>query len=311
MQQQEPEHLLPPPPTNIITTGLATHVTSISVPATGLSRGLAMQQRKPEGRPPSPGTVSTTVALPSVNTREEKTLHPAIISSTAGHPAGLSQARTIWDPVYKKGGLFGGHLNVRSLVPKREQIEHLLCNSNVNFICLFIYETWLTSSSPKAVVSLQDYKTFRKDRGQGRGGGVLLYVKNNLKCNQIKWPNDITLECIGVNISLPREMSLTVICIYCKPTANIDFYDQLKALLASCNHKKEILLFIINWDDKKDRKNLMLITDYFNLTQLIEQPTRVTHCTHSRIDLVFTNKPERITTIMQSFSLETSNAQKI
>lgn len=38
-------------------------------------------------------------------------------------------------------------------------------------------ETWLTISSPEAAVSLPDYKTFTKDRGRGRGGGVLLYVK--------------------------------------------------------------------------------------------------------------------------------------
>ena len=93
-------------------------------------------------------------------------------------------------------------------------------------------------------------------------------------------------------------MSLTVICIYCKPTASLDFYDQLKALLTLCNHKKEILLFgdfNVNWDHKKDRQNLKHLTDYFNLIQLIEQPTRITHRSHSRIDLVFTNKPERIT----------------
>ncbi len=47
----------------------------------------------------------------------------------------------------------------------------------------------------------------------------------------------------------------------------------------------------------KDRKHLKHITDYFNLAQIIEQPTRITHCTQSRIDLVFTNKPERITNI--------------
>ena len=98
--------------------------------------------------------------------------------------------------------MFGGHLNVRSLVPKREQIEHLLCNSNIDFMGLS--ETWLTSSSPEAAVSLPEYRTFRKDRGKGRGGAVLIYVKNNLKCNQIKWPSNITLECIGVNISRGR-----------------------------------------------------------------------------------------------------------
>lgn len=77
-------------------------------------------------------------------------------------------------------------------------------------------------------------------------------------------------------------------------------YDQLKTLQTSCNHSKEIILlgdFNVNWDNKKDRKHLKHITNYFNLSQITEQPTRVTHHTQSRIDLGFTNKPERIAKI--------------
>ena len=124
-----------------------------------------------------------------------------------------------------------------------------------------------------------------------------MYVKSKFKCSEMKIPSDITLECIGVDIHLSREMSLTAICVYRKPTAGPEFYDQLKALLATCNHKREILLFgdfNINWENKQDRKKLKLITEYFNLTQLIKQPTRITCRTQSTIDLLFSNKPERI-----------------
>ena len=111
-------------------------------------------------------------------------------------------------------------------------------------------------------------------------------------------PIDIDLECVMVNISLSDKMSFIVICIYRKPTAKIEFYDQLKALLKSLNHKKEIILigdFNVNWDNKKDRKNLKSITDSFNLLQLIDQPTRLTNLSKTKIDLLFSNKPERIT----------------
>ncbi|XP_032364024.1 uncharacterized protein LOC116677977, partial [Etheostoma spectabile] len=195
----------------------------------------------------------------------------------------------------EKGGLVGGHLNVRSLVSKREQIEHLLYYYDVDFMGLS--ETWLKSSSPEAAVSLPDYQTFRKDRDQEKGGGVLIYVKNNLKSSLIKWPSNITLECVGVNISLSREKSLTAICIYRPPKAKVDFYEQLDSLLTSCDREKEILLFgdfNVDWDEETKRKNLKRITDSFKLTQMIEQPTRITHRKPTRIDLVFTNKPERI-----------------
>ena len=57
----------------------------------------------------------------------------------------------------------------------------------------------------------------------------------------------------------------------------------------------------VNWSDKSGRKNLN-ITDYFNLTQLIEQPTRITNRSETKIDLLFTNRPE---IIIKTFNLMT------
>ena len=54
--------------------------------------------------------------------------------------------------------------------------------------------------------------------------------------------------------------------------------------------------FNINWDKKKtERKNIEDITNKCNLTQLIQGPTRVTNSSQTQIDLIFTNRPERIT----------------
>ncbi len=52
--------------------------------------------------------------------------------------------------------------------------------------------------------------------------------------------------------------------------------------------------FNINWEDKSTRTNLKQITDSFDLKQLISGPTRITNSTKSQIDLIFTNRPERI-----------------
>lgn len=141
------------------------------------------------------------------------------------------------------------------------------------------------------------YNVFRKDRNEGRVGGVMIYVRNSLKCAQIVWPDNVTLECVGVNIVLSKEMNFIVICIYRKPSTNVEFFDQLKLLLDFCCPNKEIILigdFNINWDSKKERKNLKQITDLFNMVQLIDKPTRITNTSKTRIDLLFTNKTERI-----------------
>uniref|UniRef100_A0AAR2J957 Reverse transcriptase domain-containing protein n=1 Tax=Pygocentrus nattereri TaxID=42514 RepID=A0AAR2J957_PYGNA len=106
------------------------------------------------------------------------------------------------------------------------------------------------------------------------------------------------IECIGLNVSLSPEMSFIVICLYRPPSSNSLFYEHLYSILKECDEKKELILmgdFNINWENKQDRKRLKEITDKFSLTQLVQGPTRVTKCSQTQIDLMFTNRQERIT----------------
>ena len=104
----------------------------------------------------------------------------------------------LWDPRSKPRGLLGGHINIRSLVSKSDQIEHLLNNSNLDF--LGVSETWLSKSSPEAAVNVSRYNVFRKDRDKGRGGGVLICVKDTIKCNLIEWSPVLEIECLGLSL---------------------------------------------------------------------------------------------------------------
>lgn len=129
-------------------------------------------------------------------------------------------------------------------------------------------------------------------------GGVLFYVRNTLTCRQLEWPSDVNFDCVGVEVTLSRQMSFILICLYRHPSAKVEFYDQLKRVLNSCNHNKEVIIIgdlNINWDDKQGRKNLKRTMEYYNLEQLIEKPTRLAKKSQTRIDLLFTNKPNRIT----------------
>ena len=207
----------------------------------------------------------------------------------------LNNAKTIWDSRSKPSGILLGHINIRSIVNKTEQMEHLLSDSNIDI--LGVSESWLTHSSSTAAISIPGYNVFRKDRETGRGGGILIYVRDKFKCELIRWPKEVNVECIGLNISLSSAMYFTVICVYRPPSAKDVFYDHLKTILNHCSSKKEITLlgdFNINWDIKSDRKKIKQLTDKYNLTQIIKGPTRITNTSHTTIDLIFTNKPERI-----------------
>ncbi len=91
-------------------------------------------------------------------------------------------------------------------------------------------------------------------------------------------------------------MSFTLIVIYRPPSSNCSFYEKFETLLKESNFNKVIIMgdFNINWEDKSTRKNLKQITNNFDIKQLISGPTRITNYTKSQIDLIFTNRPERI-----------------
>lgn len=167
-------------------------------------------------------------------------------------------------------------------------------DSNLNFLGLS--ESWLHHNSPSAALHVPGYNIFRRDRSEGRGGGVMMYIKDHINCHQICWPFDHNLECIGLNIVLSSEMSFVLIVVYRPPSSN-DFYITFKKLLQACDFKTEVILLgdlNCNWLNKINRKPLKQITDSLDFTQLLEGPTRITTSSQTQIDLIFSNKPERI-----------------
>lgn len=165
----------------------------------------------------------------------------------------VNHAKVLWEQNAKPKGLFGGHLNIKGLKCKSDQMEQLLIISNIDFLGLT--ETWLTLTSSAAVINKTGYNVYRKDRAHGIRGGALIYVKDSLQCEQIDIPKT-TLECVAVKITLSPEMSFFVITIYRPPKTKDVFYDQLSEVLKKFSCKELILMgdFNLNWLDKAERE---------------------------------------------------------
>ena len=192
---------------------------------------------------------------------------------------------------------------MRSIKSKSDQVQHLLNDSNLDFLCLS--ETWLHKYSPSAVFSAPGYNIYRRDRLGSKVGGVLIYAKDIFNCKEIHVSNQNGLELICLDIPLSPQMSFVLIVIYRPPLSNIDFYEKLDNLLKQCNFQKEVIIMgdlNINWEDKQNRKNLKRVMDGMDLTLLIHGPTKMTNSTSTHIDLVFSNRPERI---LKSFNMLT------
>lgn len=209
----------------------------------------------------------------------------------------------MWDLRAKPKGLLDGRLNICSIIPKSDQIIQLLTDSNLDFLCLS--ETWLHKKSPSSALHIPDYNAFQKDRAEGRGGGLLLYIKDHISCKEIQCSVEKELEYICLNVTLSSQMSVFLIGVYRPPSAKTVFFDKLKAILQKYSSGKEIIImgdFNVNWEDKLSNKALKHILDQCDLTQLLKGPTRITSYSRTQIDLVFSNKPERLT---KSFNMVT------
>lgn len=195
----------------------------------------------------------------------------------------VNHANVLWNPKSKPKGIFGGHLNIRSVVSKTEQLEHLLTDSNLDYLCLT--ETWLTPTTPLALFKVPGYNMYRRDRSKGKGGGVLIYVKESIQSKQIDIDDNI-LECVGVTITLSTEMSFVVFAVYRPPTATNVFFDSLSAILKRYDGKEVLLMgdFNLNWLDRARRKRLKDISKTFQMTQMVNKPTRLTQSSQTLLD---------------------------
>lgn len=57
----------------------------------------------------------------------------------------------------------------------------------------------------------------------GKEGGVLMYVKDGIKCERMFFKAAITLGYIVLKVVLSQQMSFTIIGFYRPPTANDAF----------------------------------------------------------------------------------------
>ncbi len=214
----------------------------------------------------------------------------------------VNNSRLIWDAHSKPKGLLGGHINIRSILSKCEQVQHLLQESNLDFLA--ISESWLNENSPHAAISVPSFNIFNNDHKHGKGGGVMCYIKDTIRCNVIKIEH-CELEYLCLNIVLSPEMSFTLIVIYRPPSSNVTFYEKFGELLQQCDFNREVIVIgdiNVNWEDKSARKQLKQVTDSFNLTQIIDGPTRITNSSSTQIDLLFSNMSDRI---IKSYNLIT------
>jgi len=97
-----------------------------------------------------------------------------------------------------------------------------------------IAESWCTNDVGDAQLHLQGYNMFRNDRQSGVGGGVLLYIHQDLAAVPCKELNDVGFDnSLWYTISLPNNDELLAGVLYRAPSSSIDNNQRLLSIISN------------------------------------------------------------------------------
>ena len=177
------------------------------------------------------------------------------------------------------------HLNINSLRNKFESIKPII---SPNFDIFLVSETKLDESFPNNQFSISGYRMFRQDRNCF-GGGLCIYVKENIASNQLNSHSDKETEAIYLKINMWLRNWL-IADLY-KPSSqnNSLFLENMLKNLSRYLDSYENVALLGDFDMTPEDKNLQHFTDTSSFEHLINEPTCFKG-TASWIDLIITNR---------------------
>ena len=199
-------------------------------------------------------------------------------------------------------------LNIVSVPKNIDEINFSMTNKFIDLIAF--NETRLDANITDNMINLDGYDIVRKDRSRS-GGGVCIYLRSSINYSKvrnilIKVRNDLVpteLEAVCVEIIKPHSKPFLVTTVYRPPSALSEFFDHLENLIKAADNENKKLYILgdlncnmlkTNDDSNIPTKKIKSLYELYQLTQLIDEATRITPTTTSLIDHIVTNMPEKI-----------------
>jgi len=207
-------------------------------------------------------------------------------------------------------------LNARSIVKMEKRIELESYVKLHGYTIIAITESWTTPDISDNELGLDGFVLFRKDRSEirvGKGGGVLLYVSNELRCVAVEKLN--AFKCESMWIELDDDSRANVIVGVCYKSPIVSEHE-LKEMFSAIRHAAKSRCLIvgdfnypnIDWDSwecsKDDDEFVDLIQDNF-----LFQHVRVATRGNNILDLVFSNEVSMVEDlkVLEHFSTSDHN----
>ena len=182
-----------------------------------------------------------------------------------------------------------GHLNINSLRNKFEALQFII-NRNLDIILLS--ETKLDDSFPSAQFMLKNFGIpYRFDRNSN-GGGLLLYVREDIPSKFLKVKSDCNIESICVEVNL-RKRKWFINGSY-NPNKSFlsNHLECLNRIIDEYSKLYQNFLFLGDFNASVSEKCLEEFCNLNGLTSLIKKPTCFKNPDKPTcIDLILTNQP--------------------
>ena len=208
----------------------------------------------------------------------------------------MSAHKYLSSTLAKSNGLKIGQLNVRSILPKIEEIRYLLSNSGLDILC--INESWLDNTICNSEINVDNYVTVRNDRNRS-GGGVLIYIKENLDYKERADLCVETIEATWIELKLTSNTSMLLCCLYRPPSAKNEYFNDMLDMFekAYVENSELCLAGDLNhnyvFDESLSTNPIHYIENLYMLKQIVTEPTRVTMTSSTLLDVILTSIPDK------------------
>lgn len=183
-------------------------------------------------------------------------------------------------------------LNATSLA-KTHAIQLLSKDIKANNASLaLVAETWFTAKHDSSSLCIPNYTLFRRDRVKRKGGGVCIYVHNDIKCEQLaSYSDDPNIEILWVKCYFSAQVYY-VACCYHPPQPKYQpqvFINSITKAIdqftsSSTDSANEYIIICGDFNTL----DCTVLENYYGLVQIVNQPTHGDNI----LDKVFTNRSD-------------------
>ena len=182
-----------------------------------------------------------------------------------------------------------GHIKINSIRNKFDLLNNIIKNEIDIFM---ISETKIDNSFPISQFTMTGYSIpFRLDR-TSHGGGILLFVREDIPCKIIKTDCDADFEGIFVEINL-RKKKWLLCCSYNPHKSNIaNHLKNICKTLDKLNSTYDNLVLLGDFNAEPEEESISEFLNLCNLKNLVKQNTCFKNPDKPTcIDLILTNCP--------------------